>query len=71
MSHYTVQYLDETQHHQSICEYAEDAFAARNQAVQDVPYLHSHPNKIDSIMNEGSLFSTLIWKHLYKLSGYS
>ena len=54
MSHYTVQYLDQSQHHQSICEYAEDAFSARNQAVQDVPYLHSHPNKIDSIMNEGS-----------------
>ena len=59
MSHYTVQYLDATQHHQSICEYAEDAFTARNQAVHDVPYLHSHPNKIDSIMNEGSLFSAI------------
>ncbi len=59
MSHYTVQYLDETQHHQSICEYAEDAFQARNQAVHDVPYLHDHPNKIDSILVEGSLFSTL------------
>ena len=59
MSHYTVQYLDQSQHHQSICEYAEDAFAARTQAVQDVPYLHDHPNKIDSIMSEGSLFSSL------------
>ena len=59
MSHYTVQYLDQTQHHQSICEYAEDAFQARNQAVHDVPYLHDHPNKIDSILVEGSLFSTL------------
>ena len=59
MSHYTVQYLDATQHHQSICEYAEDAFQARNQAVHDVPYLHDHPNKIDSILVEGSLFSTL------------
>ena len=59
MSHYTVQYLDATQHHQSICEYAEDAFSARNQAVQDVPYLHDHPNKIDSIMSEGSLFSSV------------
>ena len=60
MSHYTVQYLDETQHHQRICEYAEDAFAARNQAVADVPYLHSHPNKIDSIQIEGSLFCTTL-----------
>ena len=59
VSHYTVQYLDETRHHQTICEYAEDAFQARNQAVNDVPYLHSHPNSIDSIMSEGSLFSTL------------
>jgi hypothetical protein len=59
MSHYTVQYLDETQNHQSICEYADDAFQARNQAVHDVPYLHSHPNKIDSILVEGSLFSAL------------
>ena len=60
MSHYTVQYLDSTQHHQSICEYAEDAFQARNQAVQDIPYLHSHPNAIDCIQNEGSLFCTLL-----------
>ena len=59
MSHYTVQYLDETQHHQIICEYADDAFQARNQAVHDVPYLHDHPNKIDSITVEGSLFSAL------------
>ena len=59
MSHYTVQYLDQSQHHQSICEYADDAFQARNQAVNDVPYLHSHPNKIDSITLEGSLFSAL------------
>ena len=60
MSHYTVQYLDQTQHHQSICEYAEDSWQARNQAVHDVPYLHEHPNKIDAIMNEDSLFSTLL-----------
>ena len=60
VSHYTVQYLDSTQHHQSICEYAEDAFQARNQAVEDVPYLHSHPNKIDAIMNEGNLFSSVL-----------
>ena len=59
MSHYTVQYLDQTQHHQTICEYAEDAFQARNQAVHDVPYLHNHPNKIDSITVEGSMFSAL------------
>jgi len=59
VSHYTVQYLDETKHHQTICEYAEDAFQARNQAVHDVPYLHSHPNSIDSILAEGSMFSAV------------
>ena len=60
MSHYTVQYLDATRHHQSICEYAEDAYSARNQAVQAVEYLHSHPNSIDCILVEGSMFSAHI-----------
>ena len=60
VSHYTVQYQDATRHHQSICEYAEDAFQARNQATQVVPYLHSHPNAIDCIQNEGSLFCTTL-----------
>ena len=60
VSHYTVQYLDETRHHQTICEYAEDAFSAKSQAVQDVPYLHSHPNSIDCILEEGALFSSLM-----------
>jgi len=60
MSHYTVQYLDETRHHQTICEYAEDAFSARNQAVYDVPYLHSHPNSIDCILVEGSQFCAVV-----------
>ena len=60
MSHYTVQYLDNNQHHQSICEYAEDAWQAKSQAVQDVEYLHSHPNGIDCILVEGSMFSAHI-----------
>ena len=60
MSHYTVQYLDHSQHHQSICEYAEDDISARNQEVRDVPYLYEHPNKIDAIMNEDSIFSSLL-----------
>ena len=59
MSHYTVQYLDQSQHHQSICEYAENAYQARNQAVHDVPWLHEHPNRIDSIIVEGGLFSAV------------
>jgi hypothetical protein len=60
MSHYTVQYLDQSRHHQSICEYAENSWEAKNQAIQDVPYLHSHPNSIDCILSEGSLFSSEI-----------
>ena len=60
MSHYTVQYLDQSQHHQSICEYAEDAFSARNQAVRDVPWLQEHPTRIDSIIVEGGIFSAAI-----------
>ena len=56
MSHYTVQYLDDSRHHQSICEYAEDAFSARNQAVNDVPYLHSHPNSITVYKVKGHYF---------------
>ncbi len=60
MSHYTVQYLDEQRHHQSICEYAENAWEAKSQATIDVPYLHSHPNSIDCITTEGSLFSAEI-----------
>ena len=59
MSHYTVQYMDSVRKHQSICEYAEDAYQARNQAVHDVPWLHEHPNRIDSIIVEGGLFSAV------------
>ena len=60
MTHYTVGYLDSTKHHQEICEYAEDAFQAKTQAVQDVPYLHEHPNSIDCIISEGSMFCTQV-----------
>jgi hypothetical protein len=59
-SHYTVQYLDQTKHHQSIGVYAEDAFHARNQAVHDVPYLQQHPSSIDCILSAGSQFCTVI-----------
>ena len=56
MTHYTVGYMDETRHHQEICEYAENAWEAKSQAVRYVPYLHAHPNQIDCIISEGSLF---------------
>ena len=52
--------MDQTRHHQQICEYADDAFSARSQAVQDVEYLHSHPNAIDCILEEGALFSSIM-----------
>ena len=60
MSHYTVQYLDANRQHQSICEYAENAWEAKQHATEDVEYLHDHPNSIDSIINEGGMFSALI-----------
>ena len=60
MSHYTVQYLDQTKHHRSIGVYAEDAYQARNQAVHDVPYLKEHPSSIDCILSEGSQFCTVV-----------
>ena len=60
MSHYTVQYLDHNRHHQTICEYAENSWEAKSQAIQDVEYLHSHPNSIDCILVEGSMFSASI-----------
>ena len=59
-SHYMVQYLDQTKHHQSIGVYAENAFQARNQAVHDVPYLSSHPSSIDCILAEGSQFCVVV-----------
>ena len=60
MSHYTVQYLDQSRNHQEICEYAENSWEAKLYAIEDGPYLHDHPNKIDAIMLEGSLFSSEI-----------
>ena len=60
VSHYTVQYLDATRHHQTICEYAENSWEAKSQAIQDVPYLHSHTNSIDCIQSEGSLFCSTL-----------
>ena len=56
MTHYTVGYMDETRHHQEICEYAENAWEAKSQAVRDVPSDHAHPNSVDCIISEGSLF---------------
>jgi len=59
-AHYMVQYLDQTKRHQSIGVYAEDAFQAKKQAVNDVPYLHSHPSSIDCILTEESQFCVVV-----------
>ena len=59
MSHYTVQYLDETFHHQEVCTYAANSWDARNNVTEDVPYLQDHPGKVDSIILEGSIFSSI------------
>jgi len=55
-----VQYLDQTKRHRSIGVYAEDAFQAKKQAVNDVPYLHSHPSSIDCILTEESQFCVVV-----------
>ena len=60
MTHYTVGYLDSNRHHQEICEYAENAWEAKTQATNDIPWLHEHPNSIDCIQSEGSLFCSEI-----------
>ena len=52
MSHYTVQYLDSTQHHQSICEYATDSYEAIQHSKEDVPYLQEHPHFVDYCVSE-------------------
>ena len=59
MSHYTVGYLDETFHHQEVCTYASSSWDARTNVTEDVPYLHDHPGKVDSILVEGSIFSSI------------
>ena len=56
MTHYTVGYMDAPRHHQEICEYAENAWEAKSQATNDIPWLHEHPNSIDCIISEGSMF---------------
>ena len=39
MSHYTVGYHDNLNHHYEICEYADDAYNAIKQAKEDLPGL--------------------------------
>ena len=37
MQHYTVGWHDNQNHHHEICEYADDAYHAINQAKEDLP----------------------------------
>ena len=52
MSHYTVGYHDLQQQHLEICEYANDAYEAKTDATEDVPFLQGHPHFIDYITKE-------------------
>ena len=52
MSHYTIGYHDQSQHHLEICEYADDAYSAIEHSKEDVPYLKDHPHFIDYAMKE-------------------
>tara|TARA_B100000927_G_scaffold202330_2_gene163937 strand:+ start:4734 stop:4895 length:162 start_codon:yes stop_codon:yes gene_type:complete len=49
MTHYIVGYMDHSHNHQEIGVTAKDSFEARDIAVEDVPYIHEHPNSIDHI----------------------
>ena len=50
--HYTVGYHDLQQQKLEICEYAEDAYEAIQDAKQDVPTLREHPLFIDYCLME-------------------
>ena len=50
--HYTVGYHNLQQQKLEICEYAEDAYEAIQDAKQDVPTLREHPLFIDYCLKE-------------------
>ena len=50
--HYTVGYHNLQQQKLEICEYAEDAYEAIQDAKQDVPTLRDHPLFIDYCLME-------------------
>ena len=52
MSHYTVGYHDNQNHHFEICEYADTAYEAIEHSKEDVSYLHEHPSFIDYCRSE-------------------
>ncbi len=52
MSHYTIGYHTLDQQHLEICEYAEDAYEAIQDAKEDVPTLREHPLFVDYCLKE-------------------
>jgi len=50
MKHYTVGYHDYSMHTHEICEYANDSYEAIQDAKEDVPYIHDHPNSINYVL---------------------
>lgn len=52
MSHYTVGYHDTERNPVEICEYAEDAYEAIQDAKEDVPTLREHPLFVDYCLKE-------------------
>ena len=52
MSHYTVGYHDILNKHHEICEYADDAYQAMQQAKEDLPELTNHPHAGEYVIKE-------------------
>ena len=52
MSHYTVGYHDSLNRHHEICEYADDAYQAMQQAKEDLPELANHPHAGEYVIKE-------------------
>jgi len=48
--HYTVGYKDDRQQRIEVCTYARDAYEARTVIMEDVPFVHDHPNSISYIL---------------------
>ena len=55
MQHYSIGYHDNENHHFEICEYANGAYEAIEQAKTDVPFLREHPSFLERCTNETGL----------------
>ncbi len=51
MAHYLVGYHDMSNHTHEICEYADDAYQAIQQAKRDLPELIGHPHASEYVIN--------------------